>query len=48
MQERAESGWDLITPQNSALLVIDYEPTQLEAVRSMDHDLLVENAISPR
>jgi hypothetical protein len=32
----------------AALLVIDYEPTQLEAVRSMDHDLLVENAISPR
>jgi nicotinamidase-related amidase len=36
----------LITPQNSALLVIDYQPTQLERVRSMDHDLLVENAVS--
>jgi nicotinamidase-related amidase len=36
----------LITPQNSALLVIDYQPTQLESVRSMDHDVLLKNAIS--
>ena len=36
----------LITPQNSALLVIDYQPTQLESVRSMDHGLLLKNAIS--
>jgi len=36
----------LITPQNSALLVIDYQPTQLESVRSMDHDLLLNNAIA--
>ena len=36
----------LITAQNSALLVIDYQPTQLESVRSMDHDLLLKNAIS--
>jgi len=36
----------LITPQNSALLVIDYQPTQLESVRSMDHDLLLKNAIA--
>lgn len=36
----------LITPQNSALLVIDYQPTQLQSVRSMDHDLLLKNAIS--
>jgi hypothetical protein len=31
----------LITPQNSAPIVIDYQPSQLAAVRSMDHDLLV-------
>ena len=31
----------LITPQSSALIVIDYQPGQLAAVRSMDHDLLV-------
>jgi nicotinamidase-related amidase len=36
----------LNTPQNTALLVIDYQPTQLESVRSMDHDLLLKNAIS--
>src|SRR6201997_4977206 len=36
----------LITPQNSALLLIDYQPSQLAAVRSMDHELLVKNAVS--
>ena len=36
----------LLTPQNSALLVIDYQPSQVEAVHSMDHDLLLENIIS--
>jgi nicotinamidase-related amidase len=35
----------LMTPQNSALLVIDYQPSQLESVRSMDHELLLKNAI---
>ena len=32
----------LITAQNSALLVIDYQPTQLESMGSMDHDLLLK------
>ncbi len=36
----------LLTPQNSALVVIDYQPSQIEQVRSMDHDLLLENIIS--
>ena len=36
----------LITPQNSALVLIDYQPSQLAGVRSMDRDLLVENAVS--
>jgi nicotinamidase-related amidase len=36
----------LITPQNAALLFIDYQPAQVAAVRSMDHDLLVKNAVS--
>ena len=36
----------LLTPKNSALLVIDYQPSQIAAVRSMDHDLLLENVIS--
>jgi nicotinamidase-related amidase len=36
----------LITPQNSALLLIDYQPAQVASVRSIDHDLLVKNAVS--
>jgi nicotinamidase-related amidase len=36
----------LITPQNAAFLFIDYQPEQLATVRSMDHELLVKNAIS--
>jgi nicotinamidase-related amidase len=36
----------LLTPANSALLVIDYQPSQIEAVRSIDHDLLLANIIS--
>src|SRR3989442_2042055 len=36
----------LITPQNSALLVIDYQPAQVGAVRSMDRELLVKNIVS--
>ena len=36
----------LITPQNAALLLIDYQPSQLAAVRSMDRDLLSKNAVS--
>jgi nicotinamidase-related amidase len=36
----------LITPQNSALLLIDYQPSQLAGVHSMDRDLLVRNAVS--
>src|SRR6266481_514572 len=36
----------LLTPQNAALLFIDYQPSQLATVRSMDHDLMVKNAVS--
>jgi nicotinamidase-related amidase len=36
----------LITPQNSALILIDYQPSQFAAVRSMDQDLLLENIVS--
>jgi nicotinamidase-related amidase len=36
----------LITPQNAALLLIDYQPQQLTAVRSMDRALMVKNAVS--
>src|SRR3984893_816161 len=36
----------LLTPQNAALVVIDYQPSQIQSVRSMDHDLLVDNIVS--
>jgi nicotinamidase-related amidase len=36
----------LLTPKNSALVVIDYQPSQVAAVHSMDHELLVRNIVS--
>jgi nicotinamidase-related amidase len=36
----------LITPQNAALVVIDYQPSQFATVRSMDTDLLRKNIVS--
>lgn len=36
----------LITSQNGALLLIDYQPAQVASVRSMDHELLVKNVVS--
>jgi nicotinamidase-related amidase len=39
-------GDHLLTPQNSALLVVDYQPGQFAAVSSMDRDLLLENIVS--
>jgi nicotinamidase-related amidase len=36
----------LLTPQNSALLVVDYQPSQIQAVSSIDHDLLTRNIVS--
>jgi nicotinamidase-related amidase len=36
----------LLMPENAAFLFIDYQPSQLAAVRSMDHDLLLKNAVS--
>jgi nicotinamidase-related amidase len=36
----------LLTPQNSALVVIDYQPSQIQSVRSIDHELLLDNIVS--
>ena len=36
----------LLTPENAALVVIDYQPSQFAAVRSIDPDLLLENIVS--
>ena len=36
----------LLTPENAAFLFIDYQPSQLVGVRSMDQALLLNNAVS--
>ena len=36
----------LLTPENAAFLLIDYQPSQLAAIRSMDRELLLKNAVS--
>jgi nicotinamidase-related amidase len=36
----------LITAANSAVAVIDYQPSQIGAVRSIDHDLLLKNIVT--
>jgi nicotinamidase-related amidase len=39
-------GDHLLTAQNAALVVIDYQPSQFAAVRSMDPGLLLKNIVS--
>src|ERR1700722_17472195 len=34
----------LLTPENAAFLLIDYQPSQIAGVHSMDRDLLLKNA----
>jgi nicotinamidase-related amidase len=36
----------LLTPENAALIIIDYQPNQIRAVTSMDRELLVRNIVS--
>ena len=36
---------DLLTPQNSVLIVIDYQPVQVNSIASMDRQLLVNNIV---
>jgi nicotinamidase-related amidase len=36
----------LLTPQNAAFLFIDFQPSQLATIRSMDPALLMKNAVS--
>jgi nicotinamidase-related amidase len=35
----------LLTPQNCALAIIDYQPVQVKSVKSMDHEQLVDNVV---
>lgn len=34
---------DLLTPQNSAFIIIDYQPAQVNSIASMDRQILVDN-----
>jgi len=43
---RDQIGDHHITPKNSAVVVIDYQPSQVAGVRSMDRDLLLKNGVS--
>ena len=36
----------LLTPQNAALIVVDYQPSQFAAIRSIDQELLTKNIVS--
>jgi nicotinamidase-related amidase len=36
----------LLTGQNAVLVVIDYQPSQIQTVASVDHELLVDNIVS--
>jgi len=36
----------LITPKNSALLIIDFQPPQVSSIASMDHRTLVGNIVA--
>lgn len=36
----------LLTPQNSVLVIIDYQPTQVNSIKSMDQGTLVENIVT--
>lgn len=36
---------NLLTPKNSALIIIDYQPVQVNSIASMDRQLLVNNIV---
>jgi len=36
---------DLLTPSNSTLIIIDYQPVQVNSIASMDRQLLVNNIV---
>ena len=35
----------LLTPENSAFVIIDYQPVQVNSIASMDRQLLVNNIV---
>ena len=43
---RDQTNDHLLTPKNLALIIIDYEPAQVNAIASMDRHLLVDNRVT--
>lgn len=35
----------LLTPKNAALTIIDYQPTQVNSIASMDRELMIDNVV---
>ena len=44
-QIRDPAADHLLTPQNSAFIIIDYQPVQVNSIASMDRQLLVNNIV---
>lgn len=42
---RDQKSDNLLTPKNSAFIVIDYQPVQVSSIKSMDQDELVKNIV---
>ena len=42
---RDPRGDHLLAPQNCALVIIDYQPTQITSIRSMDQNVLVDRVV---
>jgi nicotinamidase-related amidase len=45
LTRRDPVGDHLLTPQNAALILIDYQPVQVNSVKSMDRHELVDNVV---
>lgn len=42
---RDQKSDHLLTPENSALIIIDYQPVQVNSIASMDRQLLINNIV---
>ena len=40
---RDQKNDHLLTPENAALIIIDYQPVQVNSIASMDRQLLINN-----
>lgn len=42
---RDQKNDHLLTPENSALIIVDFQPVQVNSINSMDRQLLVNNIV---